>query len=56
MQENRADISKSNPSAGIADIAKIAGGIWREMASGDKVEWEGKAKEDKERLEIFVIH
>jgi len=49
MQANREEISKSNPGAGIAEIAKIAGGLWKEME--DKEEWNEKAKADKERYD-----
>merc|ERR1712096_273023 len=50
MQANREEITKSNPGVGIAEIAKIAGGLWKEMGE-EKEEWNEKAKADKERYD-----
>lgn len=51
MQSERENIQKSNPGAGVADIAKIAGQLWKEVDDEAKAKWNEKAKEDKERYE-----
>ena len=35
----------------MADIAKIAGQLWKEVDDEAKAKWNEKAKEDKERYE-----
>uniref|UniRef100_A0A0K0F968 FACT complex subunit SSRP1 (inferred by orthology to a human protein) n=2 Tax=Strongyloides TaxID=6247 RepID=A0A0K0F968_STRVS len=47
LNDNRETIKK--PGMGVADVAKAAGLIWREMRAEDKAKWEKKAEDDKRR-------
>uniref|UniRef100_A0A914YK65 FACT complex subunit SSRP1 n=1 Tax=Panagrolaimus superbus TaxID=310955 RepID=A0A914YK65_9BILA len=49
MSEIRASITK--PGMGVAEVAKEAGRLWKEMSDADKKPYEAKFKEDKERYE-----
>uniref|UniRef100_A0AC35F304 FACT complex subunit SSRP1 n=1 Tax=Panagrolaimus sp. PS1159 TaxID=55785 RepID=A0AC35F304_9BILA len=49
MNEIRSSITK--PGMGVAEVAKEAGRLWKEMSDADKKPYEEKSKEDKERYE-----
>jgi hypothetical protein len=51
-------VKKENPQAGIGEISKMLGSIWNELDSEDKLPYEQKAEEDKNRykkeIELYV--
>jgi len=50
-------VKKENPQAGIGEISKMLGSIWNELDSEDKLPYEQKAEEDKNKykkaLELY---
>lgn len=49
--DNRDEIKEENPSLSIKEISKKLGEMWKEVDSELKVEYQEKAKQDKERFE-----
>ena len=45
----REEIKADNPDAATKDLAKIAGGLWKEMNPAAKAPWDEASKKDKER-------
>lgn len=48
VNEKRAEIKKDNPDAGIGDVAKIAGKMWKELSDDDKAVYENAYKKERE--------
>jgi HMG (high mobility group) box len=48
----RASIMQDNPNFRVTDVAKLGGGIWRNM--NDKSEWQAKAVVAKQKYEAAV--
>ena len=53
--KGRATVKAENPSAGLGEIGKLCGEMWRKMGTAEKEEWEEKANEDKERYKSDMI-
>ena len=49
--EGRAKAKASNPDAGLGEVGKMCGAMWKEMDADAKAVWDEKAKEDKLRYE-----
>jgi len=47
---SREQIKGDNPDAATKDLAKIAGGMWKEMNPAARAPWDDMAKKDKERF------
>ena len=45
----REEIKADNPEAAFKDLAKIGGGLWKEMNAAARAPWDEMAKNDKER-------
>ena len=50
-QDGRAKVKASNPDAGLGEVGKLCGAMWKEMGPEAKAKWEEKAKADKARYE-----
>jgi len=49
--ENRDKVREENPGIKFGEVGKILGEKWKELTDKDKVPYEKKAQEDKERYE-----
>ena len=49
MQDHREEIKRDNPGAGVPDVGRIGGEMWRGLR--DKSEWEERAAELKKKYE-----
>jgi len=49
VNDKRAGIKEENPNAGIGDIAKIAGKMWKEIDEDEKERYESEYRKEKEK-------
>mmetsp|Transcript_49112 Transcript_49112/g.87315 ORF Transcript_49112/g.87315 Transcript_49112/m.87315 type:complete len:313 (-) Transcript_49112:103-1041(-) len=50
----KADLEKSGEKAGVAEIARKAGSLWKELPDAEKLPYENKAKEQKDAYDAYI--
>jgi len=52
MNANRATINKEHPGMTFGEFGKKCGGLWKDMADGEKQKWQKKADKAKQDYEV----
>jgi len=54
MNDKRAEIKAENPDAGVAEVAKLGGAMWKNVSDTDKAKWTAKHEEAKQAYEVAM--